>query len=185
MKKTNRLTLIAILGALGFILTLFEIPFPGTSWLKFDISDTIVLFGVFAGGPLVGIALALLKATLCFIIHGSSSAGVGEAVMIISSLAFIFPVYYTYKKTKKIFIALILGTISLTLLLTYVNYAFVTPFYAKLYKMDFILDMINKNDGSYLKYIIGIYAPFNLLKGITLTAVYLVIHKRLKVTYKL
>ncbi|MCK5780372.1 MAG: ECF transporter S component [Psychrilyobacter sp.] len=184
MKKTNKLTLIAILGALAFILTLFKIPFPGTTWLKFDLSEVVVVYGLFVGGPVVGLSIAVLKAVLGFVIEGSSTGGVGEAVTILSAIAFAFPVYYLYNISKKIVLSLIAGTISLTLILTYVNYIFITPFYAKLFKMDYIINMINSGDNTYLNYILITYGPFNLLKGIVLTGVYLIIHKRLLETYK-
>jgi len=184
MKKTNKLTLIAILGALAFILTLFKIPFPGTTWLKFDISEIVVLYSLFVGGPIVGVSVAVLKAILGFVIEGSSTGGIGEAVTVLSAVAFTFPVYYIYKWNKKIILSLIAGTLSLTIILTYANYIFITPFYAKLFKMDYIINMINSGDNTYLNYILVTYGPFNLLKGIVLTAVYIIVHKRLVGTYK-
>ncbi|MGL5056260.1 MAG: ECF transporter S component, partial [Fusobacteriaceae bacterium] len=53
MKKTKNIALIGVLGALAFVVMLFEIPFPLAPWLKFDLSDIVVVFGGLVGGPLV------------------------------------------------------------------------------------------------------------------------------------
>lgn len=184
MKKTNKITLIAILGALGYVLMLFKIPFPLATWLKFDISDIVVLYGAFVGGPVIGLGIAVIKSVLDFIITGSNSAGIGQITAVVSSVSYAFPIYYIYRKNQNLILGLLAGIIVSTITMLSLNYVYITPFYARLYNMTPVLDLIEAGDGSFLKYIIGVYGPFNLLKGCVLSGIYYVIHKSLKKTYK-
>ncbi|MGL5125278.1 MAG: ECF transporter S component [Fusobacteriaceae bacterium] len=185
MKKTKNVALIGVLGALAFVVMLFEIPFPLAPWLKFDLSDIVVVFGGLVGGPLVAIAITVVKLALKVMIKGTETGLVGETANLIATLAYSLIVILIYEKTKKISLGLILGTLSLAVVLILVNYFYITPFYAKLYKMDFILEMINKKDGSYLKYIVGLYGGFNLFKGIIQSGIYLFINKKLQNRYRI
>lgn len=184
MKKTNKITLIAILGAVGYVLMLFKIPFPLATWLKFDISDTVVLYGTFVGGPAIGFGIAVIKSVLDFVVTGSASAGIGQVTAVVSSVSFAFPVYAVYRKNQNLILGLVAGVLVSTITMLSLNYIYITPFYARLYNMTPVLDLIEANDGSFLKYIIGIYGPFNLLKGFVLSGIYYIIHKSLKKTYK-
>jgi len=182
-KNVRTLSLIGILGALSCIAMLIEIPTPFNAWLKFDISEAIVLYGALVGGPVAGISIAVLKSVLNFLLQGSTTGGVGEIAAAVSGIAYALPAFFTYKKTEKIIPSLVVGTLSLTILLTFANYIWITPFYAKLYKMDFILNMMGTN--LYLKYVLATYIPFNLLKGAVVSLVYFFIHKSLKKTYNI
>ncbi|MGL4687143.1 MAG: ECF transporter S component [Fusobacteriaceae bacterium] len=184
MQKTKNIALIGILGALSFIVMIFEIPFPLAPWLKFDLSDTIVLFGGLVGGPLMGIALAFVKIILYVLLKGSQTGGVGQIASILGALTFILPTIILYEKTKKIGIALFLGTISMTFFMIVTNYFYITPFYVRLYKMDFLIEMIDKKDNSFLKYICYYYGFFNIFKGILQSLVYLIVHKNLSSKYR-
>lgn len=182
-KGAKQIALIGILSGLAFIVMLIEIPFPLATWLKFDLSESVVLYGMLVGGPVAGVAIGLLKCVLKFLISGSSSLGVGEVAAFVAALSFALPAYYFYKAKKSMIVALLLGTLSLTVVLTLANFYYITPYYAKLYKMDFIFDMINAKDGRYFKYIIYTYGLFNLTKGAVITVVYSIVDKYLKRTY--
>lgn len=183
MKKTKKMALIGVLGALACIVMMFEIPFPLAPWLKFDLSDIVVLFGGLVGGIGSAVAITFVRVILNFLLQGTSSAGIGEATSILATLAYVIPVIVIYNRMRNIWIGLAIGTISLTLIMLISNYLFITPFYAKLYKMDFILEMMKKNDGSYLKYIIYYYGSFNMFKGIIISAIYGIINRSLKNRY--
>ena len=63
--KTHRLAIVACLGALSFILMLFEFPvIPVVPYLKVDFSNVIVLIATLIDGPLTGLAVAVVKAVL-------------------------------------------------------------------------------------------------------------------------
>ncbi len=179
-KKTNKITLIALLSALAYIVTLIKIPYPGAPWLKFDLSDIIVLAGMFIGGPIVGVGVSIIKNILDAIITGTTTGGLGETVAILSTLCLILPTYYITKISGKISLGLIVGVVLTTTLLTLANYFYITPFYAKLYNLQFILDMIAKKDGTFFKYVVATYGSFNLFKGVINSILYLGVHKRIK-----
>lgn len=182
-KKARKVALMGILSGLAFIAMLIEIPFPIAPWLKFDISESVVVYGTLVGGPLAGIIIGFSKSVLHFIITGSDSGGVGQVTAFISAVSFSIPTYYVYKKLRKIIPALLCGILVLVVVLVTLNYYFITPFYANLYKIEFINQMIEKRDGSYGKFIIYTYGLFNLMKGITVSIIYTVIDKYLKRTY--
>lgn len=184
MKKTKEVALIGVLGALAFVVMLFEIPFPMAPWLKFDLSDVVVVFGGLVGGPLVAVLVTVVKLALKVMIKGTETGLIGETANLIATLVYSLPVILIYEKTKKIIPGLVVGTLSLTFVLVVLNYFYITPFYANLYKMDFIAEMMNKNDGSYLKYIAYFYGSFNLTKGVVQSGIYFLINKRLKNRYR-
>lgn len=184
MKRTKNIAMIGILGALAFIIMMVEIPFPLAPWLKFDFSDLVILFGGLVGGYGVAIGVTIVKLVLNMMIQGTQTAGIGEFTSFIATMAYVIPVMYIFKKNKQIIWGLLGGTITLTIVLIVLNYFYITPFYARLYKMDFILEMINKEDDSYLKYILYYYGLFNVTKGIILSLVYIVIDKRVKSRYE-
>lgn len=183
MKKTKNIAMVGILGALAFIIMMVEIPFPLAPWLKFDFSDLITLFAGLVGGYGIAVGVTIIKLILNLMIQGTQTGGIGEATSFIATMAYILPAIYIYRKTKKISCGLILGTLILTVVLVVANYFYITPFYARLYKMDFIIDMMAKNDGSYLRYIVYYYGSFNVTKGVILSLVYLIIDKRVKNRY--
>lgn len=80
--KTSRVQWIAkvsVLGALAFILMLFEIPLPfAPSFYKLGFDEVIVLLGGFALGPLAGAAVETLKIILNLVFQGTDTAFVGE-----------------------------------------------------------------------------------------------------------
>lgn len=183
--KAKKIALIGVLSGLAFITMLIEIPFPLATWLKFDLSEVVVLYGMMVGGPIAGIAIGVGKTLLKFFISGSSSSGVGEIAALIATLSFVLPSYFLYRHTKKLPIALAAGTLTLAFVLTLANFYYITPFYAKLYQMDFIFDMINANDGRYFNYIVKIYGLFNLTKGAVVSLVYIIIDRYVKKTYSI
>ncbi len=48
--KAKKIALIGVLSGLAFITMLIEIPFPLATWLKFDLSEVVVLYGMMVGG---------------------------------------------------------------------------------------------------------------------------------------
>jgi riboflavin transporter FmnP len=183
-KKANRVALRGILSGLAFIAMLMEIPFPLAPWLKFDVSETIIVYGTLVGGPIAGVIIALCKSILHFFITGSDSGGVGQVTAFIAGVSFAIPTYYLYKKTRNIIPSLVVGILTFTIIMVTLNYFFITPFYADLYKLDFINQMREKGDGSYAKFIIYTYGLFNLMKGTVVSVIYALIDKYLKRTYK-
>lgn len=181
--KAKKVALMGILSGLAFITMLIEIPFPLAPWLKFDLSETIVVYAMLIGGPMVGIVVSGGKSVLHFILSGSNSGGVGQLAAFIAACAFSLPVYYIYKKNKNIVMGLIASCISLSVVMILLNWVFLTGYYAKLFNIVPILNLIEKGGMDYFMFIGKTYGAFNLTKAVLVSSLYLVIHKYLKRTY--
>lgn len=181
--KARKVALMGILSGLAFITMLIEIPFPLAPWLKFDLSETIVVYAMLIGGPMVGVVVAGGKSVLHFILSGSNSGGVGQVAAFIAACAFSLPVYYIYRKNKNIFIGLIVSCISLSVVMILVNWIFLTGYYARLFNIVPILNLMEKGGMDYFMFISKTYGAFNLTKAILVSAIYLIVHKYLKRTY--
>ena len=191
--KTNRsatikyIVKIAVLSAAASILTLFDFPLwfaPG--FYKLDLSETIVLIGGFALGPVAGVIIELLKNLLNILLDGSSTAFVGEFANFLTGCLFVVPsalIYQRKKTLKNAVVGMIVGTILMTIGGSLLNYFVLIPTYVKMYKMplDAILASASEVNGAVtdLKSMIAFaVAPFNLVKGIVCSILTSLLYKR-------
>jgi len=192
MKKekisTKALVKIGVLGAIGFILMVFDFPLwfaPG--FLKFDLSEVPALIGAFSLGPVAGILIQLIKNILNATIKGSSTMAVGELSNFLVGCLFVVPasaIYHRNKTFKNAVIGLIVGVIAMTIGASLSNYYVMIPFYAKLFGMslDKIIAMgsaVNKSIVDFKSLIIYAIIPFNLLKGVIASLVTILLYKRI------
>jgi len=175
------MTRIAILAAAASILFLFELPI--VAFYKLDLSNIPVLLGAFSMGTVPGLIILALKSAIG-LLH-SSSAGVGELADFIMGAALLVPasVIYHRKKTRKnALIGMAIGTVCTAVVGVLVNKFIMLPFYMGAFHMDMqgILDYAKVSGvDSEWKLLLMITGPFNLLKGIVLSAVTGVIYKPL------
>lgn len=96
LKDTRKLVMTAMMVALGFILSLIEIPTPFLGYLNLDPSEIVVLVtaGTLGVGPLI--VVVILKSVLRFMIK--STLIFGELAAIIAS----FTLGFTYLGIKKL-----------------------------------------------------------------------------------
>ena len=78
--SASKLTVTAMLSTIAFILKHIEFPIPALipSFVKLDISELPELLAAFSLGPVYGVVVSLLKNVLFSLLHGTSSAYVGE-----------------------------------------------------------------------------------------------------------
>ena len=186
--STKTMVKISVLGVISFILMFFEIPLPflAPTFMKFDISDLPSLIGSFAIGPMAGVIIQLLKNVLNVLVEGSTTGGVGEVANFIVGSAFAYTagfVYYRKKTFGSAVIGLALGTIVMTIVITLANYFIMFPLYARLMgqNIQVFIDMgtaINKNITDLRTLMLISVVPFNLVKGVIVTAITLLIYKR-------
>lgn len=186
--NTKTMVKISVLGVISFILMFFEIPMPflAPTFMKIDISDLPSLIGSFAIGPMAGVIIQLLKNVLNVLIEGSTTGGVGELANFVVGSAFAYTagfVYYKKKTFGRAVVGLLLGTVIMTIVITLANYFIMFPLYAKLMGQDIqvFVDMgtaINKNITDLKTMMLISVVPFNLLKGVVITALTLLIYKR-------
>lgn len=74
-EKLHRLVMIALMGAMAFLMMLFEFHIPPfAEFLKYDAGDVPAVVATYTMGPAAGVAVQGLKAGL-FFLSGKSTAG--------------------------------------------------------------------------------------------------------------
>ncbi len=185
---TRTMVKVSVLGVISFVLMFFEIPLVWLAppFIKIDISDLPALIGAFAMGPMVGVIIQLLKNVLNVVIEGSTTAGIGELANFVVGSTFAYTaglIYFKKKTFNRAVIGLVVGTIAMTIVISIANYYIMFPFYAKLFgwPIENLVEMgtaVNSNIVDMKTMIIYSIVPFNLLKGALLTAITILIYKK-------
>ena len=185
---TRTMVKVSIMAVIAFILMFFEFPllWIAPPFIKIDISDLPALLGAFAMGPMVGVIIQLLKNVLNVVLEGSTTGGVGEFANFVVGSAFAYTagaIYFKKKTFGRAIAGLLIGTIVMTAVITVANYYFIFPFYAKLFGMPIqtLVDMgagISSKITDLWSLMIYSIVPFNLLKGIILSAITILLYKK-------
>ena len=189
INKTRKLVEIGMLGAIATVLMLFEFPIPfiAPPFYELDFSEVPVLVGAFALGPMAGAAIELVKILINLLINGTATAFVGEIGNYILGCSFVIPAAIIYKKKKSkknALIAMVVGTIAMTIFGCILNAYVLLPTYAAAFGMpiDAIVGLgsaINGNITNVMTFVIIAVAPFNILKGIAVSTITLLIYKHI------
>ena len=187
--KTRKLVEIGMLGAIATVLMLFEFPIPfiAPPFYELDFSEVPVLVGAFALGPMAGATIELVKILINLLINGTATAFVGEIGNYLLGCSFIIPAALIYKKhkTKKnALIAMVIGTIVMTVFGCFLNAYVLLPTYATAFGMpiDAIVGMgsaINANINDVMTFVVIAVAPFNIIKGGVVSVITLLIYKHI------
>lgn len=186
--KTNvrRLTATAVAAAVSFVLMLLDFSLPiAPSFIKLDLSDLPALILAFAYGPLAGAATEVVKNLLHLFV--TTTSGIGELSNLLLGCAFVVPagLIYKRKKTRRTaLLAMLLGTLSYSVLGIFTNYFLMFPFYTRVMgiPMEAIVAMCREIlpfVDNQLKVILLSVTPFNLLKGAVVSLVTFLLYKRL------
>lgn len=178
---------VSILGALAFLVMLFEIPLPfAPSFYKLGFDEVIVLIGGFALGPWAAVCIEGLKIVLNLLYNGTITAGTGELSNFLIGLALVLPATLIYRGNKTIksaVIGLLVGTITMAILGALINYFIILPAYA--YFMKIPLEgliaagtAVNPSINGMLSFVLLATVPFNLLKGILVSIVVFISYKK-------
>ena len=102
VSRTHKLTVTAMLSTVAFLLMFIEFPIPALipAFVKLDISDLPELLAAFSLGPIYGVIVTLLKNVLFSVLHGTSSAYVGELFNFIMGSVFSFTAGFIYQRKK-------------------------------------------------------------------------------------
>lgn len=177
---------IGMLGAVSVVLMMFEIPlWFAPSFYKLDFSEVPVLIGTFAMGPLAGAAIEFIKILLHLLFKGTTTAGVGDFANFLIGCALVVPagILYQRKKTRKnAVLGLILGTVIMVVIGSALNALVLLPTYAKAFgmPMDALVGMgsaINPAITNVTTFAMFAVAPFNLLKGVTVSVITMILYK--------
>lgn len=174
-EKTSRLTIMAMLCALAFVtVAAIRIPLiPVIGFITYDPKDVIILIGGFLFGPLSSAMISIIVSFVeMFTI--SSTGIIGLVMNILSTVAYVCPAAYLYKKKHSVFGAvagMVCGTLLMTIVMVLWNYL-ITPYY-----MGYPREAV-------AKLLLPAFVPFNLLKGGLNMALTLLIYKPLVTTLR-
>ncbi len=169
-QQIKRMTAVAMLCALAFVLTYLKIP---VMFLSLEVKDSVIVLCTLLFGPVSGLVIAVLVPLLELITH--STTGVYGLIMnMLSSVTFalVAGVIYKYKRSfYGAIAALVSGVLSVTAVMVLAN-LFVTPYYMGV-STDAVIDLIPK-----------VLLPFNLVKAMLNAAIVLLLYKPLSSVLK-
>lgn len=182
--KLRTITGVAVLSAIAFILAYFEFPVPlSPSFARMDISDLPALIGAFAYGPLAGALIELVKNALQ--LTSTATAGVGELANFIMGGVFVFVAGLIYRKNKNkktALIACLIASLAMGVTAAVVNYFVLLPAFEAFMPLSELIASF----GEFMPFIktkldVVLFnaLPFNLLKGLAISAVTMLIYKKL------
>jgi riboflavin transporter FmnP len=186
--NTKVIAKVGVLAAVATVLMLLEFPlWFAPNFYELDFSEVPVLLGTFALGPAAGATIELVKILINFVINGTDTGGIGEFANLLIGCSFVVPAGYIYKKHKSFknaILGLVAGTLSLTVIGALLNYYLLLPVYSKVYgaPIQAFVDMakaINPAITDLKTFILYAVVPFNLFKGIVVSAMVMLIYKKL------
>jgi riboflavin transporter FmnP len=188
------LTVIAMLSAVAFVLMYFEIPlWFAPNFYKLDFSEVPVLIGAFALGPAAGVMIELIKVILNLVMQGTDTMVIGEFANFLIGCSMVVPaaiLYQRRKSRKSAMIGLSLGTIGMIVIGSILNAFVLLPVYAYFYggiPLGSLIEYgtaVNPAITNLPTFILFAVAPFNLLKGVVVSAITIVLYKRLSIIIK-
>lgn len=142
-----------------------------------------VLIGAFAFGPVTGVMVELVKNLLGLMT--SSTGGVGELANFLMGASYVFTAGAVYKhhKTKRMaLVGGVTGSIAMGIMASITNYFILLPMFEQFMPLEEIIAAF----GEFIPFIhtkldVVLYNafPFNVLKGLVITAVTMLIYKKL------
>jgi riboflavin transporter FmnP len=188
---TKNVVLMAMFGALGAVLMMFEFPllFIAPSFYKLDLSEVPVLVGSFALGPVAGVVIEIVKILIKLVIKPTSTGFVGEFANVVVGCAFVVPAGVIYRmhkhKTKKqAVLGMAVGTLVMAAVGIVVNALIMIPFYSNFMPIDTIISMgaaVNPAVSSVWSFAVICVGPFNIVKGIIVSAITALVYKRISI----
>ncbi len=176
----RQVVIMSLFAGISFLLYFISFPIlPFVSYMKVDFSDIPVLLGMVMFGPLGGILIAAIKGLLYWLMTGVDIANfIGVAASFVASVSYLLPVYFVLKHVKKyktvtrLILAVIAGTISLSVIMALLNVSVLIPVYMAVLHMKITIPLSQM-------VLFGV-VPFNLIKGILVGAVFIIVADRMK-----
>ena len=186
--STHYISYTAIFAALAGVLMLFEIPlFFAPAFYKIDLSEIPILICTFYLGPVAGVAAEFVKIVVKLILKGTSTAFVGDFANFVVGCSFVLPAsmfYHARPGKKTALVGMILGTAVMTVFGSAFNAIYLLPKFAALFgmPMEAIIGMgtkVNAAITSVSTLVLFAVVPFNLVKGVVVSALTFLLYKRI------
>lgn len=189
ISRARRAAVIGVFSALSFVLFIAEFPLPflAPPFYKLDFSEIPVLIGAYAFGPVAGVLIEFIKIALKLAIKGTTTAFVGDLANFVVGCSFVLPasVIYHFNKTKKgAWISGGIGTLTITIFGSLFNAIYLLPAFSALFHMpmEAIIGMGSeiipaiKDVPTFALFAV---APFNLIKGASVTLFTMLVYKKI------
>ncbi|MGE5560957.1 MAG: ECF transporter S component [Chloroflexota bacterium] len=171
-KSLQRTTRIAILAAIGLLLTYVETPiaalFP--TFLKYDPSEVPAMLATFSLGPVGGLATEFLKSLLFMFSPKNTTGWVGTLAMFLAGSSYIVVAGLIYQRNKTragALTGLIAGSVSQAVVMAAAN-------------LFFLLALWGIPAEQRLPIVISAILPFNLFKAGLNSLIVFLLYKRLR-----
>ncbi|PEZ05762.1 riboflavin transporter FmnP [Bacillus sp. AFS018417] len=179
-KSVVQMMSVAMLSSIAYLLMMLDFPLPGLPpFLQIDFSDVPALIAAITFGPISGVIVEGIKNVLYYGIQGDlTGVPVGEVANFVAGCLFILPASLLFRKhrtVKSLTIGLMFGTIMMTVIMSVLNYFIIFPAYTW-----FLGQPAMSNDAMRQIIVAGIL-PFNIIKGIIVTIIFVPLFSRLKV----
>ena len=161
MTNTRKLTLVAVLSALSFILMFYQFSFL-IDFFKIDLSIIAILLALVLLDFKSAVWVTLIRSVLKLALNNKGLETL-IGLPIIGGLVFVLAFAWIWNKERthgRFVLATIVGTISLSITMVLVNYVYAIPLYARFMNYD-----ISKTLGL-VHYLAAMVAPFNLIEGV-------------------
>jgi len=180
MKKFSVKALVSIgmLSSISYVLMLLNFPIPPfPNFLMIDFSDIPALIAALIFGPAAGVLVELFKNILDYFMTGSATGvPVGHIANFVAGILFVLPAYYIYNKlkTKKgMTLALVIATVLMSIVMSFLNYYVIMPAYTLFLNMPAMAAPELKT-----MIVTGIL-PFNIFKGLLISLVFMLLFSRM------
>lgn len=183
---TKHMVVIAMFSALSYVLMLIKFPVAFLGFLEFEFSDIPALVAGLAYGPLPAVMIELIK-NLVKVATNTTTGGVGEFANFIISSSFMLVscgLYRGLKNRGKVITSFAAGTIAMTIVGGLMNYFILLPLYGSFMGgVENVVALAAKTipaiDSSVKLVVYGI-SPFNIVKGIYISALGYYLYKLLR-----
>ncbi len=167
--STQRLVIIALVGALSALLMWFQFPLiPQAPFLEYDFSDIPVMIGTFSLGPTAGVMIATVKVAVFFLTKGKSGP-IGAFMNWVSTVSFVLVAGLFYwhlrKDPKGALLGMLLAACVSTGLMVLVNIYIALPLWG----------IPSQQIAGLVK---AAVIPFNLLRGVISTVLTMLLYRR-------
>lgn len=172
-----KLIILSLFGTISMVLLFLNFPLPFLPpYLKVDFGEVPTLLAALIFSPMAGVIVQLIKNLLYLIFTGAADP-VGVFANFVAGITFVVPIsmiYHKYKGNKSLITGLVSGTIIMTIAMGVLNYYVLLPIYGVFMgwgemTSTFLLSTI----------FVGV-VPFNLLKGVIVSALFVPLFVKLK-----
>ena len=186
----RRVSIVGIYAAMATVLHILDFPllFMAPEFYKLDFSEVPVLLCGFYLGPSATVACEELKILLKLLLKGTSTAFVGDFANFAVGCSLVLPatILYHIRKTRRgAIVGLLVGSAVLTVFGSAFNAIYLLPKFAALYgiPLEAIIAMGSKIHSSITdvsSFVLLCVAPLNLIKGVSVSALTLLLYKRIE-----